>query len=49
VDYLTEHHELGLFSDAVYCAAFTRAGLDVERDREGIMGRGLYIGTGPGA
>jgi len=45
VDHFTEHHELGLFTDAQLRAAFTQAGLDVLHDAEGLMGRGLYIGT----
>jgi SAM-dependent methyltransferase len=45
VEYCTEHHELGLFTDAQYGAAFATAGLDVLHEAEGLMGRGLYIGT----
>jgi len=45
VEHFTEHHELGLFTDEQYRAAFTRAGLAVFHDAEGLMGRGLYIGT----
>jgi SAM-dependent methyltransferase len=47
VEHFTEHHELGLFTDEDYRAAFTEAGLDVLHDAEGLMGRGLYIGTRP--
>ncbi len=45
VEHFTEHHELGLFTDEQYRAAFTAAGLDIVFDAEGIIGRGVYIGT----
>jgi SAM-dependent methyltransferase len=45
LEHFTEHHELGLFTEEEYRAAFTRAGLEVAYDAEGLMGRGLYIGT----
>jgi SAM-dependent methyltransferase len=47
VEHFTEHHELGLFTDADYRAAFAEAGMAVEYDAEGLIGRGLYIGTKP--
>ncbi len=47
VDYFTEEHELGMFSHDDYVGALEAAGLAVEWDEEGLMGRGLYIGRGP--
>ncbi|HKS69035.1 MAG TPA: class I SAM-dependent methyltransferase [Ktedonobacterales bacterium] len=45
VEQFTEHHELGLFTEEEYRAAFTQAGLEVLYDREWLGGRGMYIGT----
>jgi len=45
VEHFTERHEVGLFTDEEYCAAFERSGLEVTHDKEGLMGRGLFIGT----
>ena len=36
---------MGLFSDDQHQAAFAAAGMAVMLDEEGLMGRGLYIGT----
>ena len=47
IQHIVEHHEFGLFSHEEYMEAFTRAGLHVNYDSEGIFGRGLYIGTKP--
>ena len=44
VEHLVETHTLGLFTDAEHSAAFEAAGLTVEHDDAGLMGRGLWIG-----
>jgi SAM-dependent methyltransferase len=41
---LTEHHELGLYTQAEYEAAMAAAGFQVEYDPIGPMGRGMFIG-----
>jgi SAM-dependent methyltransferase len=44
VEQWTEPHRLALWTDAEYRDAFARAGLDVEHDPHGLIGRGLYLG-----
>jgi SAM-dependent methyltransferase len=44
IDYFTEHHALGLFTDAEYRAAFTQAGLTLIETDADLMGRGIYVG-----
>lgn len=45
VDYFTERHELGLFATDEYRKVFEAAGLRVDHDPEGPMGRGLFLGA----
>jgi SAM-dependent methyltransferase len=45
VEHFTEPHDLTLFTQEEHLAAFRAAGLAVEHDEEGLMGRGLYIGV----
>jgi SAM-dependent methyltransferase len=45
VEYFIEHLELTLFPHESYRAAMAAAGLAVEFDPQGPMGRGLYIGV----
>jgi SAM-dependent methyltransferase len=47
VRYYTEHLELGLFSKEEMAHSFHRAGMHVSYEPEGLIGRGLYIGTFP--
>ncbi|MDX6534879.1 MAG: hypothetical protein QOJ13_2049 [Gaiellales bacterium] len=47
VQHFVERHELGLFTVEQHLDAFRAAGLDVEHDPEGLIGRGLYIAVSP--
>ena len=46
LQHFSEHHEAALFTDAEYRHAFTAAGLTVEHDERGLIGRGLDLGQG---
>ena len=43
-EHFVERHELGLFEQGEMVAAFEETGLVVSYDKEGLTGRGLYIG-----
>jgi hypothetical protein len=45
VERFTEDHVVGMFTHERYVDAFRRAGFEVTHDPEGLMGRGLYVGT----
>lgn len=45
VEYFTENHSLGLFTEDEMLFAFERAALTVKLDPVGLDNRGLYIGT----
>jgi SAM-dependent methyltransferase len=47
VQHFVERHELGLFTVEQNVQAFRAAGLEVEHDPDGLIGRGLYIGVAP--
>lgn len=47
VEHFEEEHVLRLYTHDEYVEAFARAGLEVEHDSKGLMGRGFYIGTKP--
>lgn len=43
VEYFTERHEMGLFTQEQYIQAFEKAGLVVDYDSKGLFGRGMYV------
>jgi SAM-dependent methyltransferase len=45
IEHLVEVHTLGAFERSDHVEAFVAAGLDVEFDTVGLLGRGLFIGT----
>ena len=45
VTYFKERHELGLFDDSQYRSAMENPGLKTEYDKDGLFGRGMYIGV----
>ena len=45
VETFVERHELGMFGRDDYLGALRAAGLEAEHDPEGLIGRGLFLGT----
>lgn len=45
IQHLSEVHELGLFPRSTMESVLAAAGFDVTYDPEGLIGRGLYVGT----
>jgi SAM-dependent methyltransferase len=48
IEYFVEHLELFMFTHEENLEAFRTAGLSVDYDPQGLMGRGLYIGVKDG-
>ncbi|MGH2764848.1 MAG: class I SAM-dependent methyltransferase [Actinomycetota bacterium] len=48
IEHFTEHHEIGLFTHEQHLDAFGAAGVEVEHQEEGLMGRGMYVGRRTG-
>jgi SAM-dependent methyltransferase len=46
-EHFVESHELGLFERQEMEASFSNAGLQVDYDEVGLIGRGLYLGRKP--
>jgi SAM-dependent methyltransferase len=44
VEHFTELHELGLYSHEDYLAAFRASGVETRYEKDGLIGRGVYIG-----
>jgi SAM-dependent methyltransferase len=45
VEHVTELHELGLFTQEQYYDAFQACGLTTHHEKEGLIGRGIFIGV----
>jgi hypothetical protein len=44
INYFSENHVMGLWTDEEYREAFKRAGLTVNYEENGFFGRGVYYG-----
>jgi SAM-dependent methyltransferase len=47
IEHFVETHELAMYTDEDFADAFTKVGLGLEIEPEGLTGRGLYIGKKP--
>lgn len=47
VEHFVDSHALAMYEQDEYRAAFGAAGLEVEYDSEGLLGRGLWIARWP--
>jgi SAM-dependent methyltransferase len=47
VEHRTERHRTWLWTREEYARAFAAAGLEAVHDEEGLIGRGLWLGTAP--
>jgi ubiquinone/menaquinone biosynthesis C-methylase UbiE len=47
IEHFVERLEMGLFTHDEYLEAFREARLEATYDKEGLMGRGLYLGVRP--
>ncbi|CAN5643086.1 hypothetical protein BH23PAT1_BH23PAT1_4670 [soil metagenome] len=47
IEHIMERHQLAMYSDEDFTDAFTKAGLELEIDPTGLMGRRLCIGKKP--
>jgi ubiquinone/menaquinone biosynthesis C-methylase UbiE len=47
IEHFVEHAEMNLFRAKEYVLALKRAGLEFVYDKDGLMGRGLYLGLKP--
>jgi len=49
IEFISQHHELGLFTRIQYLNAFADAGMRATWDEQGLIGRGLIVGIKVGS